>query len=96
MNFGEALELLKKGERISRTSWNGKGQWVSITHGKTLDLNVHDIWTDNVKDVAKANGGKVTLRPYMILKTAQEDIQIGWVPSTSDCLAEDWELIRLI
>ncbi len=29
MNFGEALEVLKKGYKVSRTGWNGIGMWVS-------------------------------------------------------------------
>jgi hypothetical protein len=30
MNFGEALEELKTGERVSRTSWNGKDMWIRL------------------------------------------------------------------
>ena len=30
MNFGEAIEHLKKGGRASRPGWNGKGMWIGI------------------------------------------------------------------
>ena len=30
MNFGEALQALKQGERVSRLGWNGKGQWIEL------------------------------------------------------------------
>jgi len=30
MNFGQALELLKSGRRVSRSGWNGKGMWLEL------------------------------------------------------------------
>lgn len=30
MTFGEALETLKAGGRVSRTGWNGKGMWLEL------------------------------------------------------------------
>lgn len=30
MTFGEALDLLKKGDKVTREGWNGKNQWVSL------------------------------------------------------------------
>lgn len=30
MNFGQALEALKNGEKVARAGWNGKGLWVRI------------------------------------------------------------------
>lgn len=32
MNFGEALEVLKAGERIARKGWNGKNMWLQIQY----------------------------------------------------------------
>jgi len=29
MDFGQAVDLLKKGERVARSGWNGKGMWLS-------------------------------------------------------------------
>lgn len=29
-NFSEALELLKDGERVSRSGWNGKGMYLEL------------------------------------------------------------------
>lgn len=33
MNFGEALEKVKSGEKIFRHSWNGKGMFVVYQKG---------------------------------------------------------------
>ena len=92
-DFGEALFWAKKGLKVSRKGWNGKGQWVSFTEGRELDLSKDNIWTKNVKDVAESNGGKVTIRPYLSLKTADNQIQIGWLASQSDMLSNDWYLV---
>ncbi len=31
MDFSEALKLIKEHKRLTRKSWNGKGQYVSLT-----------------------------------------------------------------
>ena len=30
MPFGQAIELLKTGYRVSRAGWNGKGMWLEL------------------------------------------------------------------
>ena len=30
MDFGAALQALREGERLSRTGWNGQGQWIKL------------------------------------------------------------------
>lgn len=30
MNFGQAIEQLKAGKRVSRSGWNGKGMWLEL------------------------------------------------------------------
>lgn len=30
MTFSEALEILKKGGKVSREGWNGKGMWLML------------------------------------------------------------------
>lgn len=30
MDFGMAIMLLKKGERMARDGWNGKGMWLEL------------------------------------------------------------------
>ena len=30
MNFGQALQELKAGNRVQRKGWNGKGQWLGL------------------------------------------------------------------
>lgn len=30
MNFGQALEALKNGQRVARAGWNGRGMWLAL------------------------------------------------------------------
>lgn len=30
MNFGQAIEALKAGKRVTRPGWNGKGMWLAL------------------------------------------------------------------
>ncbi len=30
MNFGQAIEALKMGAKVSRSGWNGKGMWLAL------------------------------------------------------------------
>lgn len=30
LDFGEALDALKKGYKVARAGWNGKGMWLSM------------------------------------------------------------------
>ena len=93
LNIMQALEALKAGYKVTREGWNGKDQWVSMTNGKTLTLGEDTIWTKHIRDEADANGGTVNLSPYLSIKTAQGDIQIGWIASQSDMLADDWRIV---
>ena len=33
MTFGHALEMLKRGHRVTRAGWNGKGMWLILVPG---------------------------------------------------------------
>lgn len=100
MTFGLALEALKRGAKVARAGWNGAGQWVALGEGRNVWPD--DFWNEHTRAFAhqKANntpaGGDVTtfVRPYFILKTAQNDILMGWTPSQSDALAEDWQIVE--
>ena len=39
MNFGEAIEALKKGERVARIGWNGRNMWIAAQYPKEYISN---------------------------------------------------------
>lgn len=85
MNFGNALEALKEGKSITRKGWNGKGQFVYKITG-----------TDFEKAFKYGYGeyhGEPRFRDSLVLKSAQNDLVVGWVPSMSDLFAGDWEVL---
>jgi len=90
MNFGQALEAMKSGKKVARKGWNGKGMFAFYQKAYPDGIPIN-------KNTSEATGipeGTVcSFRPYFMLKTAQDDFA-HWVPSTSDILAEDWEVIE--
>jgi hypothetical protein len=78
MTFGLALEALKKGHRVARKGWNGKGQWlymIPASHWETT------------RGLELLDG-----RPWIGIKTV-DDKFMPWVASQSDMLVEDWEIV---
>jgi hypothetical protein len=82
VSFGEALEALKAGSKITRKGWNGSSMYVYYVPADNYPAQTDAIKGHFVNDL-------VPYRAYMALKTAQNDIAM-WTPSGSDALAEDW------
>ena len=82
MNFGQALEALKQGKKVSRTGWNGKGMFLFLA--------------DNIEFTTKADLSKQShlegdlTHPSIVMKTADNKFVVGWLASQTDMLAEDW------
>lgn len=91
MNFGEALEALKRGERVLRRGWNGKGMFLWL---KPATL-VKEEWCKDpiLKEIAHSNGGEVQALGTVCMKTADNKVLTGWIASQTDMLSDDWELI---
>ncbi|UOD28768.1 DUF2829 domain-containing protein [Massilia violaceinigra] len=86
------MEALKAGRKVSRAGWNGKGLWVAMCEGSPA-LEAGKFWNPHARAYAEANGGACAVKPYMLLKTAQGDIQMGWAPSGPDAMADDWQTV---
>jgi hypothetical protein len=97
MTFGLATEVMKKGRKVARKGWNGKGQWVVLMPSLYLPPYSTQAPGAKVNDrTAKHIGVDTPLdsQPYFALWNAQGKWQPGWVPSTSDCLADDWHIVE--
>lgn len=88
MNFGEALEVLKNGERVARSGWNGKNMWLAYMPGMTIPAG--QVNTRTRKFIPE---GDVTIGGYIVMYTAQGVWQAGWLASQMDMLADDWEVL---
>ena len=78
MNFGDALDILKKGGSVSRAGWNGKGIFLrlqkvtaqSFMTGEYIYIDTTGLVTHN-EDASKS--------------------RVPWFASQTDMLAEDWQ-----
>ena len=92
-NYQAALTDLQNGNKVARAGWNGKNMWIALG-GDSVVLEADKFWNKHTKAFAEANGGSAIVDPYFIMKTAQNTIQMGWVPSQADQLATDWEILE--
>lgn len=94
MDFSDALAALRRGERLARFGWAGKGLFVVLMPELKLPAYNHQEPGPKVNDrTAKHIGPDTPLnsRPYFaIYKSHEQEWQPGWVPSTGDLLANDW------
>lgn len=75
MNFGQALEWLKKGKAIYRTGWNGKGMWLLLqTPDANSKMTLPYIYIEYPKG-----------HPAYPLGS-----RVPWLASQTDILANDW------
>ncbi|MFV0511298.1 MAG: DUF2829 domain-containing protein [Shewanella algae] len=86
LTFGEALELVKKGYCVSRNGWNGKGQFIYLVKAADIQNALHYGYGEYI--------GEPTIQPALAIKTATNQIQIGWLASQTDMLANDWVWIN--
>ena len=84
--FGLAIEALKKGLRVARAGWNGKGMWLFLIQGSN--------------DLAKLHGygfgealGEPAFRDAIFMRTVDNQL-VAWTASQTDVLAEDWLIVE--
>lgn len=97
MDYSDALRELKRGQKLSRSGWNGKGMWVALMSGLMLPAFSSQEPGAKVNDrTARLVGADTPLdsQPYFAMWTADQQWQPGWLPSQADQLAEDWEIVR--
>jgi hypothetical protein len=84
MTFGIALEMLKKGFRVARKGWNGKKQYIQLATAisyKSMDGDVVNCEHESIGNKAIAFVGT-------------SGVQMGWLASQADMLAEDWVIVE--
>ena len=94
MTFGMAIEAMKRGAKVARKGWNGKGMWLCVPFCDGLkEVHATGIWGKPNAEYALQNGGTVKVMPYVTMKTADGSIVMGWLASQTDMLAEDWAVV---
>lgn len=90
MSFGLAIEAAKKGKRIARRGWNGKGMWVVYRTGYPEGIPCNE---NTAKAVGIPEGSLFKVRPYLQMKCVDGSFQM-WLASQSDILADDWAIVE--
>ena len=88
VDFGEAINALKSGNKVARAGWNGKGMFLWLKRGITIEASwCHD---ELLKALAEDNGGSIEGLPTICMKTADNKILTGWLANQTDMLSTDW------
>ena len=83
MNFGEAINAMKEGHRVQREGWNGKNLFVEIAK----DISYVNPNGEVIKVKHDAMGSQAFCFNF------PNGYQMGWIPSQSDSLGNDWKII---
>lgn len=83
MDFGNAIKAVRVGAKASREGWNGKKQYIELA--TCISYKNADGETINVDH---ANIGNAA-----IAFIGTSGVQLGWLASQADMLAEDWRVM---
>lgn len=83
MDFGVALMNLKEGRRVARKGWNGKGQY--------LELATDISYTSAAGQIINCEHAAIGNKAIAFVGTS--GVQMGWLASQADMLAEDWIIL---
>ena len=84
MNFGHAIELMKMGFKLQRRGWNGKKQYIELASAISYINPAGEV----VNSEHAAIGNKA------IAFVGTSGVQMGWLASQADMLAEDWVIVE--
>ncbi len=83
LSFGLAIEAMKLGKRAARVGWNGKNQYIQLAQNISYATPSGEI----INCSHEAIGNKA------IAFVGTSGVQMGWLASQADMLAEDWMIL---
>lgn len=78
--FGEAIKYLKRGFKVARQGWNGKKQYIELA----TCISYINARKESVNCEHEAIGNMA------IAFVGTSGVQMGWLASQADMLADDW------
>lgn len=84
LTFGLAIEAAKKGYKIARKGWNGKGQHVELACCISY----------KAPDGALVNAEHEAIGNKALAFCGTSGVQMGWLASQADMLADDWLVLE--
>jgi hypothetical protein len=86
-DFGWAIQELKKGNKVARKGWNGKGMFLFLVPGSTFKVNRQPLLG------IYPEGTEINYHAHIDMRTVDGQI-VPWLASQTDMLDEDWELVE--
>ena len=91
LSIGEALiACVRDGKKIAREGWNGKNQFVrleSILSFENGQLALEE------SQAGEAHENRCLVFHYTNMKTGETGVQVGWLMSMGDAIANDWRIL---
>ena len=84
LDFGKAIQLLKEGKKLQRSGWNGKEQYIELA----TNISYKNTEEETINAEHDAIGNKA------IAFVGTSGVQLGWLASQADMLAEDWQIVE--
>ena len=82
--FGEAIKYMKRGFKVCRKGWNGKKQYIELAS------NISYL----TKDGKVVNAEHDAIGNKAVAFVGTSGVQMGWLASQADMLAEDWQFAK--
>ena len=82
LNFGQAIDLMKQGFKLQRKGWNGKGQYIELATSIS--------YKNANGEIINCNHDAIGNKAIAFVGTS--GVQMGWLASQADMLAEDWQI----
>lgn len=94
MTFGQAVEALKQGKKVSRRGWNGKGMYLWLLP----ECVVKKEWCRDERLIeCMGEADEIlclgSIRMFTHDSTGRKAVLTGWLASQSDILSEDWYIV---
>ena len=86
MDFSDALDFIKLGNKVARAGWNGKGMFIFLVPGSEFVVNRPPLLG------IYPEGTKIKYHAHVDMKTADGQV-VPWLCSQTDMLADDWEVV---
>lgn len=100
LTFGHAIEALKRGCRVCRAGWNGKGMFVFMQIPAQIPADMvprmqslpQSVKEEIYRRSQNGTTGELIYSNQMALVKPDNSVN-GWAPSAADALAEDWVIL---
>lgn len=82
-SFGDAIRYLKRGLKVARKGWNGKNQYIELAKNISYVNPSEEV----------VNAEHEVIGNHAIAFVGSSGVQLGWLASQADMLAEDWVFV---